>query len=83
MNSEDKPKRLPILVNLEKCVGCLSCVLRCSFRRVKAFSPTKSDIEVRRAAGGEPELKISFTENCDDCGICARFCLYGALTKQK
>lgn len=73
----------PIKVNAEKCVGCLSCELRCSFRRVKAFSPADSDIRIKRLVGAKVEYQISFTENCDACGICVLHCTYGALTQDK
>lgn len=80
---ERQQKGPPIQVHLEKCVGCLSCELRCSLRRVKAFSPVEADIRVSRVAGGENDFHITLTEDCDYCGICVLHCMYGALTQQK
>jgi NAD-dependent dihydropyrimidine dehydrogenase PreA subunit len=73
----------PIQVDVGKCVGCLSCELRCSYRRVKAFSPADADIRVKRLVGSDREFSVSFTENCDNCGICVLHCVYGALTQDK
>ena len=66
-----------------KCKGCLICELRCSLRFEGAFNPSKAAIIVRRKVGSEAEFDISFPERCDNCGICARFCPYGALLFQK
>lgn len=69
----------PVLTYPEKCTGCLVCQLRCSFRFVKAFNPARSAIVVRRLVGKENEFALSFTDLCDNCGICARYCPYSAL----
>lgn len=80
METQQK-KGPPIQVIIEKCVGCLSCELRCSLRRVKAFSPIEADIKVRRVAGGENDFHVALTDDCDYCGICVLHCMYGALTQ--
>jgi len=64
----------------EKCNGCLICQLRCSFRFEGAFSLAKSAIKINRFAKGGTDYSISFHSSCDACGICAKYCPYGALT---
>jgi ferredoxin len=64
-------------------LGCLICELRCSLRFVKAFNPAKAAIEVRRQIQSTNEYEISFTDRCDNCGICARYCSYGALIQEE
>lgn len=73
----------PIKVDESKCTGCLICELRCSLRFEKAFNPSKAQIRIRRLVGADNEYEISFTEECDNCGICARYCPYGALIQEK
>jgi ferredoxin len=73
----------PIKVDASKCTGCLICELRCSLRFEKAFNPSKAQIRIRRLVGADNEYEISFTEECDNCGICARYCPYGALIQEK
>ena len=80
---EDKKKGPPILTEASNCTGCLICELRCSLRFEKEFNPSKAAIRIRRLVGAENEYEISFTERCDNCGICARHCPYGALVQQK
>lgn len=67
----------------EKCAGCLVCELRCSLRFEKAFNPGRAAIQIRRLVGQETEYSIAFTEKCDNCGICARYCPYEALIWEK
>ena len=78
-----KKKGPPISVDASKCTGCLICELRCSLRLEKEFNPAKAAIKIRRLVGAENEFEISFTEKCDNCGICARHCPYGALVQEK
>lgn len=78
-----KKKGPPIAADPSKCCGCLICELRCSLRFEKAFNPSKAAIKIVRLVGAENEFEISFTEKCDNCGICARHCPYGALVQEK
>ena len=73
----------PILADASKCAGCLICELRCSLRLEKEFNPSKAAVRIRRLVGEENEYEISFTEKCDNCGICVRHCPYGALVQEK
>jgi NAD-dependent dihydropyrimidine dehydrogenase PreA subunit len=68
---------MKIEVNPEKCSGCMSCQLACSFTYEGVFNPLKSRIAI--SWPGELEYKISFTEDCTDCGVCVQYCNYGAL----
>jgi ferredoxin len=70
--------KFEIVAEPAKCVGCLICSLRCSLRFEKAFNPMKAAIRVITYFDRDNE--ISFSDHCDSCGICARYCPYGALT---
>jgi NADPH-dependent glutamate synthase beta subunit-like oxidoreductase/Pyruvate/2-oxoacid:ferredoxin oxidoreductase delta subunit len=73
---------LPILVDPSKCAGCRTCQLRCSLRWEGAFVPAKAKIQVSRLVGrSECEFALTFSDECDGCGICAKYCPYGALTR--
>lgn len=68
---------LPITIEAEKCMGCLFCVMRCSLKYDNTFSPSESKIEVVPMT--DKVNKIAFREECDSCGICARYCPHDAL----
>lgn len=74
---------LPIVVDQEKCVGCFTCMLRCSLRHDYgyAFSPGASKVKVTPLLEGINE--IIFDDECDTCGICARHCPYDAIYRGK
>ena len=74
-----KKKGPPIVVSADNCTGCLICEMRCSLRFEKEFNVSKAAIKIRRLVGSDTEYAITFTDKCDNCGICARFCPYGAL----
>ena len=78
-----KRKGPTITVNAANCTGCLICELRCSLRFEKAFNPAKAQIVIRRLVGADNEYEVSFTDRCDNCGICVRYCPYGALIQDK
>ena len=73
-----KDRVFDILVYSEKCVGCLICQLRCSMRFTNGFNPARAAILINTASD-RLGADITFTEECDLCGICARHCPYGAL----
>ena len=66
-----------------KCAGCLSCMLYCSFKFEGMFKLSASRIKVKRLVGQPNEYELVFTPECDSCGLCARYCPYGALARQK
>jgi len=70
---------LPITVDCNKCTGCFTCSLQCSFVNQGIFNPMKAHVKV--APSVEGENTFSFSDDCDDCGICARYCPYGALAR--
>ncbi len=78
-----KRKGPAVYADASKCTGCRTCELRCSLRFEKAFNPARAAIEIRRQIQSAHEYKISFNDSCDQCGICARYCSYGALTQEK
>jgi ferredoxin len=57
-------------------------MLRCSLRFEKGFNLLKSQIQVRRLVNEPNEFAIFFTDRCDNCGICVRYCPYGALEQE-
>jgi len=69
----------------EECQLCSMCQLVCTLKLEKAFNPAKARIKVTPIIrpSGELDVSISFNDDCDSCGICAKYCFYGALTRQK
>ncbi|MBW1672561.1 MAG: FAD-dependent oxidoreductase [Deltaproteobacteria bacterium] len=74
---------LPVVIDVNQCCGCFICELRCSMRKVGEFNLGKANIEVRRQVDKEYEFSVSLTEECDNCGLCVRYCPYGTLTRGK
>jgi thioredoxin reductase/NAD-dependent dihydropyrimidine dehydrogenase PreA subunit len=72
---------LPIIADPAKCTGCLICELRCSLRFEHTFAPLKAKIKIQRLIMADNEFEISFTDDCDGCGICVRYCPYEALAR--
>jgi len=66
-----------IIVDEEKCTGCIICRLWCSYTYHKTFDPSKANLEIIDKYGLTP--KIIFLDTCLNCGQCAQHCLYGAL----
>ena len=70
-----KHKIEDILINPEKCTGCLSCQLICSFTFTRAFNPLAARVMIDYTNG----MSIHFTDECTGCALCAKYCLYGAI----
>lgn len=69
-----------IVIDTEKCTGCLRCQLACSDAHIKIFNPSEAKIQVVFSCMA---YSISFLPECDECGICVDHCFYGALKKSK
>lgn len=67
-----------IVVDTSKCYCCWICVMRCGLRFDKCVNPDAAKIRVNPHYDRWPE--ISFTEDCDSCGICVRHCPSKALS---
>jgi carbon-monoxide dehydrogenase iron sulfur subunit len=70
-------------MNLNKCTGCRSCELACSFHKTGSFDPTQSSIQIYRdnSAG---LMSIVLDNHCDLCvneeePLCIYFCATNAL----
>jgi Fe-S-cluster-containing dehydrogenase component len=68
---------LKIIVDQNKCTGCRICQFICSSLHNHEFNPSKAYIVIL----DEYEISpiIQFSDECNNCGQCARNCLYGAL----
>ena len=67
-----------------KCYGCRTCELICSFHHEKLFQPAKSSISVERDhLNGiwNWTLNIDTCDNCEneDEPLCVKFCFYDAI----
>ncbi len=70
-----------VLIDLDRCTGCLNCQLICSFTYNEIFNPDLAHIQIGR--GLDDEKSAAFTDDCIQCSICADYCIYGALTRAK
>lgn len=68
-----------ILIDLDKCTGCLNCQLICSFTYNEVFNPDLAYISITRTVNDGKGA--CFTEDCLQCSICADSCVYGSLTR--
>lgn len=69
-----------IEIHEEKCSGCRTCQLWCSFAFTRLFNPLKAYIQQEFVP--QQGFKITFSEDCNECGVCADHCVYGALTRE-
>jgi formate dehydrogenase beta subunit len=74
---------LPIIVEETKCASCFVCQLVCSLRFEGAFDTSKAAIRILPVmnSDGDVNIRISFNEQCDHCGLCVRYCPFGALSR--
>jgi NAD-dependent dihydropyrimidine dehydrogenase PreA subunit len=71
------------VTNEENCSGCLRCALACSFFNTseREFNLSESKIKIERL-GGQNKFKVSFKEDCTNCGICVDYCNYEVLSME-
>jgi len=68
-----------ILIDVERCTGCLICQLICSFTYTRAFNPAKARIVIEH-----DRKAIHFTDECvEGCHLCTRYCVYGSITRKE
>jgi NADPH-dependent glutamate synthase beta subunit-like oxidoreductase len=74
---------LPIAVDEAKCRSCYVCQLVCSLRFEGAFDASRAAIAILPVvhSGGCVDVRIAFDDRCDGCGLCVRYCPFGALTR--
>jgi len=72
---------LPIVVEETKCASCFICQLVCSLRFEGAFDTSKAAIRILPHPFGDANIRISFDDKCDGCGLCVRYCPFGALSR--
>lgn len=73
----------PIKVDASKCFGCLRCEIACSMRYEDTVCPARAKIQVVPPDRSDSIglSSIIFAEDCENCGLCLRACVYGALTR--
>ncbi|MEA2070341.1 MAG: 4Fe-4S dicluster domain-containing protein [Asgard group archaeon] len=74
------PKKLTVR-HLERCTGCLCCVMACARERFNTLSIDQSAIAVK-SAGQTAYYGIIVCRGCKD-PVCLRACPTGALRKRK
>lgn len=82
-NKKIKKKTSYLGINLDKCTGCKSCEIACSFHFSKVFSPQISAIRIWRS-NVSGDIEMSLHSNCDLCNneeepLCVKYCAPKAL----
>lgn len=73
---------IPKLIVNSNCTGCMICVMRCSIRSGSSFSPSAAKVKIIPYTDGKLN-EITFEEDCDNCGICSRYCPHGAINRYR
>ena len=76
MRTENKK----VIIHAENCAGCLSCQLICSLTYQKEFNPLKAFLHVRYLGRAGNDNLVYFSDECNECGLCAEYCHFNALT---
>jgi len=73
-------KKAAISINPAACTLCRNCQLICSLTNAGVFNPSAANLRIE---GYEDCITIDFLDACKGCGLCAEFCMYGALLKEE
>jgi len=66
------------VADIDRCIGCYSCMLACARTIRKSFSPSRASLQIRTAGGFQSRFVAEICRGCDDAP-CALACKYGAL----
>ncbi|MFH1490199.1 MAG: hypothetical protein ABII06_14945 [Pseudomonadota bacterium] len=78
-------EKMKISGDIQKCYGCRTCELACSFHHEGVFALSLSSIKISRSnLTGKMGWKIDST--CDSCvgedqPLCVKYCAYGAINQ--
>jgi Fe-S-cluster-containing dehydrogenase component len=75
-----------LIMHLDRCRGCRSCELACSFAKLGEFNPAEAFILLDRDLLTERTAPMIRPLRCDLCGgdpVCVAACTYEALTYEK
>ena len=83
MEKVTKGRAFKIVWDPERCYGCRTCELACSFHHQGVFGSKLSSIRVGRP-NQTGRIKWHRDFSCDSCGaeetpLCVKYCFYGAL----
>jgi carbon-monoxide dehydrogenase iron sulfur subunit len=71
-----------LVIRPERCRGCRSCQLACSFARTGEYNPSRSCVELDRdlhTEGTAPMIRPLCCDLCNGRPACADACTYGAI----
>ena len=70
-----------LVVNPEKCAGCRTCELMCSFERTKTFNPCLSAVNVIHYEDALTSVPVMCMQ-CDEA-CCLKVCPVGAISRDE
>jgi len=65
---------MKLIIDKNKCVGCRTCELICSFHHKKMFNPEYSSIRIFFNDNGELDIKLFPNCDCKDEPLCIEYC---------
>ena len=86
MSPEVKEVPGTLVIQADRCRGCRSCQLACSFAKSGVFNPAKAMIVMERDLELDHAAPMIRPIGCDLCGgdpACAKACKYGAIVYER